>query len=1177
MSGATRIGEILRRPPVIALLAASVLGLLLWFGLPLIGMGEEHPLAGISVRLGALLFVALCWGGANLLLARNGQRDGIVRAEAATRRAARTAERAAKIDSRTATDTTARRLRATDRLLGGRTSDLPLFLLLGPTGAGKTALIAQSGLPFPLQARAGVLPESGVATEEAAVWLAEKAIFLDTPGYFAGCAPLSLSDQAKWHGFLGLLRQRRPSQAVNGILLTVSLETIARASDAERTALARNLRYRITDLEARFGFRPPCHLIFTHTDTVSGFSEFFAGVPAVTRAGQLGVEIPPIPNQSLEKDVLRSYFHSILVRLTPAVSALLQRELDAERRVRILEFPAQFAAQSEAVVDFLTALLEPSRQVAQVYLRRFTFTSVPGPTEELDLLAPILDDAFGLAPLPPTESKPVQRRASLFIHRLLDEILPAEAGLAGFDPRQRRRAQRSRLALASGSGALALTLGVAFTLTWTEGRDHLKNAEAAATEVELGLTRITAGASHEARLEVLDALRTAAERHKESFTGIGGEALDETDKLAEAAYRRGLSALLYPELTAYLHAKLSSAIGQGAEPAEVFAALRAYRVILGQGPFDAALLRAALQDLPRPYSAVWRASHARHVDAVLNAGAPLPGATVDTSLIELGLARLRGWSSVELGYAILQSHPSLKAMPEWRVADHAGPAGARVLARRSNRGLLQGVAGMYTAAAFHDVVKALIPIAAREAMDVAWVLGESSLGVTAAARRDRSEANILALYLDDYARAWEGLLADIGIFPFSTVEQTLDVLNALSTTQSPLRLFLLAAASETTLTTPAVADSAAAGRAPAIAGLDGVSLASGHLTGPLARGLVAAIPSPQQPGQPINDRFSALHEFVRGVNGQPAELEALTAGFRELYEQLLQASFAPDSGRAMLAALQGTGGNQARLRLQGILQRSPASIRRTVEPAVQRAQNVARITASDQANAAWHSRLLPVCRTLLDRFPFNPTAGDEAALGDVTSLFGPTGQLNAFFEEHLKPHINVTTTPWTLRRTGGASFAVSPAMLAFLERAELLRTALFSLGAESPRGRFEIEPVELDVRALEMLLVMNGSTLSYRHGPTTPRQFDWPSATPAVRLTFSPPIPGEISSAEFRGPWALHRLLARATRQTSTKPEETLFRIDLGARWTVLSLRASSPANPFSVGVFDGLRCPEAL
>jgi type VI protein secretion system component VasK len=110
-----------------------------------------------------------------------------------------------------------------------------------------------------------------------------------------------------------------------------------------------------------------------------------------------------------------------------------------------------------------------------------------------------------------------------------------------------------------------------------------------------------------------------------------------------------------------------------------------------------------------------------------------------------------------------------------------------------------------------------------------------------------------------------------------------------------------------------------------------------------------------------------------------------------------------------------------------------------------------------------------------------------------------------------------------------------------------------------------------------MLLVMNGSILSYRHGPTTPRQFDWPSATPAVRLTFGPPIPGEISSAEFRGPWALHRLLARATRQTSTKPEETLFRIDLGARWTVLSLRASSPANPFSVGVFDGLRCPEAL
>ena len=763
------------------------------------------------------------------------------------------------------------------------------------------------------------------------------------------------------------------------------------------------------------------------------------------------------------------------------------------------------------------------------------------------------------------------------MHRLLDEILPAEAGLAGFDPRQRRLAQRGRLALAAGSGALALALGATFTLTWIQGRDHLKTAEAAVAQVELGLTRIKAGDSNDARLEVLDALRTAAERHERSFTGIGGESLDAAEKLAEAAYRRGLAALLYPDLVAHLHAKLSSAIVRVAEPAEVFAALRAYRVILGQGPIDAAWIGAALRDLPRPSSTAGRASHARHLDAILNTGAPLPGAAEDTSLIELGLARLRGWSSVEMGYAILQSHPSLKALPEWRVADHAGPAGARVLARRSNRGLLQGVPGMYTAAAFHDVVKTLIPMAAREAMDVAWVLGESSLGATAAVRRDRSEADILALYLDDYARAWDGLLADIGIFPFSTVGQTLDVLNALSTTQSPLRLFLLAAASETTLTTPAVADAAAAGRATAAAGLGGVSLPSGQLTGPLARGLAAAIPLPQQPGQPVDDRFSVLHAFVRGVNGQPAELEGLTAGFRELYEQLLQASFAPDSGRAMLAALQGTGGNQAMLRLQGMLQRGPASIRRAVEPAVQRAQNIARIAASDQANTAWQSRLLPLCRALLDRFPFNPVAMDEAALSDVTSLFGPGGQLNAFFEEHLKSHINTTSTPWTLRRTGGASFAVSPAMLAFLERAELLRTALFPPGAESPRGRFEIEPVELDVRALEMLLVMNGSILSYRHGPTTPRQFDWPSASPAVRLTFAPPITGEITSVDYRGPWALHRLVARATRQPSTKPEETLLRIDLGGRWMVLSLRAGSPANPFSFGMFDGLRCPEAL
>ena len=46
--------------------------------------------------------------------------------------------------------------------------------------------------------------------------------------------------------------------------------------------------------------------------------------------------------------------------------------------------------------------------------------------------------------------------------------------------------------------------------------------------------------------------------------------------------------------------------------------------------------------------------------------------------------------------------------------------------------------------------------------------------------------------LGDYARAWEGLLADIGIFPFSTVEQTLDVLNALLRFKAQLAHFQLA-------------------------------------------------------------------------------------------------------------------------------------------------------------------------------------------------------------------------------------------------------------------------------------------------------------------------------------------------------------------------------------------------
>lgn len=1179
MSGLSSIRGTLRRPPVIALLAALALGLLLWFGLPLIAVGEERPLASASARLVALLLVALAWGAVNLLLARPGEPDEAARAEAARRRAAREAKRAARIAARAGTTQAAQRLAEADRLLRAlpdRGAGLPVFLLLGPSGAGKTALLAQSGLPFPLQARAGVLPESEGATEEIAAWLAERAIYLDTPGCFAAPAPLSLANQMAWHGLLQLLRRRRPLQAVNGVVLTVGLDMLATASAAERDDLARSLRYRLTDIEARFGFRPPCHVVFTRADAVAGFSEFFSGLPAAARAAPLGTDVLPDPARAPDARMLAQGFAGIMAGLTSAVPALLQREPDPERRVRILEFPAQFAAQRESVLGFLATLVEPSRQLPPVFLRRFSFASVPGGAPEVDALAPLLDGAFGLAPLPPAARLAVPRRGSLLIQRLLGEVLPAEAGLAGFDPRQARRTQRGRLALACGSAALVIGFGAAFAVAWTQGRGRLEAAEMAVGQAEAGLARLRAGPEREGHLAVLDALAAAAHGFPGGFAGIGQEAEQQAAREADAAYRRGLAMLLYPDVVAHLRAGLVAAVVRRSSPAEVFATLRAYRMILGQGPLDATLLREALRDLPQPGSAAGRAAQSRHLDALLASGIPASSAVVDTALVERALAQLRGWSSVELGYATLHRHPAVQALGEWRIADHAGPAASRVLARRSGRGLLDGVPGLYTAAGFREAVLPLIPAAAREAAQASWVLGESA--TSDPARHNRIAAGILALYLDDYARAWEALLADVGIFPFTTVDQTLDVLNALSTAQSPYRLLLQAVAHETTLTTPVAADAAAAGGRAAAAALSATGpLGTGPATGALVRGLVAAAQPAPQPGQPVDDRFATLHAFVRGVNGQPAELDALTTGFRDLYEQMLQASLVPDSGRAMLAALQGTGGNPAALRVQGLLQRGPAPIRRVVEPAVQRARAVAQATASGEANAAWQARVLPLCRTVLDRFPFAPAARDDAGLGDVTSLFGPAGQLKAFFDEHLKPFVDTTSSPWTVRRLGGASLDVSPAMLAFMERAEMLRVALFPAGAETPRGRFEIEPVELDARALEMLLTVNGTSLSYRHGPPTPRAFEWPGPAPGARLTFSPPVAPEASSIAFQGTWALHRLLARATRQPSSTPDEMVLRLELGTRWAVVALRTGGAASPFSPLLYDGLRCPDAL
>ena len=149
-----RILDILTSRWCVTLLAALVLGLLVWFAGPWIGFGEPawYPLASEITRLVIILVIVLAWGAGNLIgqaRVRRANQDMVEelkpdpdRAQVAGEEAelARSFERALARLGNTRFKTAT----------GGRMLyQLPWYVIIGPPGSGKTTALTHSGLHLP--------------------------------------------------------------------------------------------------------------------------------------------------------------------------------------------------------------------------------------------------------------------------------------------------------------------------------------------------------------------------------------------------------------------------------------------------------------------------------------------------------------------------------------------------------------------------------------------------------------------------------------------------------------------------------------------------------------------------------------------------------------------------------------------------------------------------------------------------------------------------------------------------------------------------------------------------------------------------------------------------------------------------------------------------------------------
>ncbi|RZI70694.1 MAG: type VI secretion system membrane subunit TssM, partial [Variovorax sp.] len=856
----------------------------------------------------------------------------------------------------------------------------------------------------------------------------------------------------------------------------------------------------------------------------------------------------------------------------------MQHETDGTRRAAIFGFPAQFASVGPLLSDLLDQVFTGSRFAQPPWVRGVYFTSGTQEGSPIDRVMGSLARSFGLerAMLAPQKSS----GRSYFLTTLLKDVVFPEQRLAGADIKLERR--RNMLRFAGVAAMTLLTVAVLAGWGYSSWRnlEYLKAVDAKVEPARQNLAALPARVQN--LVEVAPVLQSLRNIWQAPENGQGDAPVsmtlglyqgDKLDAAAMLAHQRALNEAFLPQLAKRIEDQLRTAQKDNLEFS--YEALKTYLMLHQPERFDAEALKAWItldwaRSLDRGIAEDQRKLLEDQLDVLIAQGPPRSPLKMDENLVRSVRAVLASYPLEQRVFSRLKRQRLGKDIPAFSVATAAGPSGPLVFERISGKPLTEGVPGMFTYDGYHKrfqtEVAVLTPLLAQEDP---WVLGQDRN--TADRLRDVAALGALTdrvrrLYLEEYVKVWETLLADVRLVRGGGLDKSIETARILSGSGSPLSNFLRAAVKETTLI-PAEASKDVVSKATETVrntrkGLE--DLFGGDPNKPVATGKrIESI---------VDDRFAALRQLVTSPTpNAPAPIDDALKLFNEVYVYLTAVDTAV-KGRTSPPPGDVAG------KLKSDAGRLPEPVRSMVENLSQ--SGAAQAQVAERGNLS--QDLKPVTefctRAIAGRYPFVQGSKRDVLPEDFGQMFGPGGMMDEFFQKRLATLVDTSTRPWRYKPVAERG-AITTQALAQFERADRIKQIFFRGGGRGPAMRLDFKPVEMDASITQFILDVDGQLVKYAHGPVVPMAVQWPGpkGSNQVRVTVSPPSTSGPSGSAVDGPWALFRTLDDGQLESGDAPEKFFITFQVGARRTRFEVTTNSVQHPIRLKELRDFACPEGL
>lgn len=1069
---------------------------------------------------------------------------------------------------------------------------LPWYMIIGPSAAGKSTILRNSGLNFPYSNHdpRGIQGIGG--TRNCDWWFSDQAIFLDTAGRYT----TEDEDREEWIAFLDMLRKNRSKQPVNGILVAVSIADLLTCDSEAVEQHAKVIRDRIDELIGRLGLLFPVYVIFTKCDLVRGFGSFFEDLGEEDREQVWGSSMLALeqknnvePGESFAKA-----FQALYSRLCTHRLHKLGLERNVTRKAQIVDFPNQFHSASARLEEFIQQVFKTNPYSETPIFSGFYFTSGAQEGAPIERVVGSLVEAFGTAESVPDDEAASEQKP-FFIHRLLKDVVLPNSRQA---IRNRKMAFRTRwLKRATIMTSIAVMVVSLMGFSASFASKMLLISDVQKSSERLTKTLVNPDSDLQDILKrlvsyynVTSELWSEDEKKVSLYKPSGFEEPLAKNFLVgmETMFLMPVALALETSMEVYVQdVKLRNKNLNGAKPvvtakksrrtARAYEALKLYLYLTTPevvdddsmaetfarvwiGTLKAQGLR--LDEIDTDQLNSMASYYIRHMK--VPAGNPLHARAwnLDNKLITKVRAAIREVPSAERYYADMRDIGSRK----YESIDLINLLGGHP------QGMLVGkhtIPGIFTKKAWQEFVWPYIKKSKESSSSTDWVMGaQDEIEEDEGQAREMLVRQLRELYFADYAEEWFALLGNISARRFDSLRDASSQLQQVAKADGPITALFKSIKENIEIIDP-----------------DGsfISLSKGEDSKP-GVGL-ELVPE-------LKVHFKYLQRMANsGLSGKegswlPIYLKSLEAIQEDIARLATSSDVARDTRQFAAKIMDGDTESEMYRSwltinhwLEDLDTRTAQALASILRAPIKNVWGTMTVVAQRDIQNIWKNQVrLTFNESLSSRYPFTRD-GRDASMGDLVEFFKPrSGVFWSFINKDLRPFIEKQGNEWQPRKWLGIGLAFEPDFLKVISHTARVTNSFFSSDDAQPKLSFAVYPFP-NTQLSESTINVDGSTYRYRNGPQEWRKFDWPGSSPGARIQgirAGSVTRGEISA---EGTWAWLRLLDKAKKRGSSSGTSFLaswsIRDNAGQRISVrFRIRPDRHNNPFKKNILRGYHLP---